>query len=163
MAPFKSRSIKKNETLDFLSPLEFASWIQTLGSRFSERSVVLLEGQLGSGKTFFVQELVKIFGGDVATSPSFAIHNRYESTRGLIDHIDLYRLNDFDDLESTGFWDLFSVPKGLILIEWGDRLPVADLPFDWTVYKIKIEMGPLDSAASSTSREERRVSLSEFD
>ncbi len=152
-----SRSLKNKESHEFSEKKEFSQWISTLKSRISERSALLLKGDLGAGKTFFVQELVKVFGGEVATSPSFAIHNRYESTRGYIDHIDLYRLNDFDDLESTGFWDLFAAPKGLVLIEWGDRLPVNDLPFDWSLLEIKIEI--IGGAAS----EKRRVTLSEYE
>ena len=155
MAP--SRKITKSEVHEFSGPAEFIAWIKTLKSRLSERTVVLLEGNLGAGKTFFVQELIKNFGGNNATSPSFAIHNRYESTRGYIDHIDLYRLTDFDDLESTGFWDLFAAPKGLVLIEWGDRLPLADLPLDWHLLRVKIEI------VGGVSSEKRRVILTEFE
>lgn len=128
-----------SKAFNFSGPKEFSSWIVGLKNKFDEKCIVLLEGKLGSGKTFFVQELVKALGGEAATSPSFAIHNRYASSRGFIDHVDLYRLTDLSDLESTGFWDIFSAPKGLVLVEWGDRLPIEDIPTDWKLFKIKIE------------------------
>ena len=78
---------------------------------FSERQIVLLVGPLGSGKTQSVRFIVKHLQGEDICSPSFSIHNTYETKRGDVEHIDLYRLEDEGDIESTGFWDLFEKEK----------------------------------------------------
>jgi len=57
---------------------------------------------------------------------------------GLVDHVDLYRLEDEADLESTGFWDLFSKEKGFIFVEWGDRLNKEFLPSHWPFCEIQL-------------------------
>jgi len=72
------------------------------------------------------------------SSPSFAIHNQYMSEMGIVDHVDLYRLEDESDLESTGFWDLFAKEKGYIFVEWGDRLNKDLLPSHWPFCEIEI-------------------------
>jgi tRNA threonylcarbamoyladenosine biosynthesis protein TsaE len=55
-----------------------------------------------------------------------------------MDHVDLYRLESEEDLESTGFWDLFGQKKGLVVIEWSDRLNQDLLPLNW--YKVKVDI-----------------------
>lgn len=112
---------------------------------FGPKFVMILAGDLGAGKTTFVRELVasRSQGKPVeAASPTFALHNRYQIkiSEGEIalDHLDLYRLEDEDDLETTGFWDLFTEQRGWILIEWGDRLDPSILPHNWPLYEMKI-------------------------
>ncbi len=129
---------KREENFEFSGPQELAYWVYLFSKKIGPKTCLLLIGELGAGKTTLVQELVKAFGGEDASSPSFAIHNRYESKRGSIDHLDLYRLESVDDLESTGFWDLFSQEKGLLLVEWGDRLNVDDLPLDWPLIELRL-------------------------
>lgn len=107
--------------------------LRNLAAGFAARQIVLLIGPMGSGKTTAVSQLVKILGGDSAQSPTFAIHQVYKLSKAEVDHIDLYRLKNEADLESTGFWDLFSRRAGLILIEWGDRLDREALPRDWHI------------------------------
>jgi tRNA threonylcarbamoyladenosine biosynthesis protein TsaE len=110
----------------------------------AERQVLLLYGPMGVGKTAFVRALVaeKAWLGhsptEATTSPSFAIHNHYD-VGSSIDHLDLYRIESEDELESTGFYDLFSQPAGLILIEWAERLDAQHLPLSWTKMKLSIE------------------------
>jgi len=55
-----------------------------------------------------------------------------------VHHLDLYRLESEDDLESTGFWDLFTLKHGFIAIEWAERLNANFLPKDWPTYQVKI-------------------------
>ena len=71
----------------------------------SEKTIVALQGPMGVGKTEFVKHLCGKFRSDTVASPTFAIHHRYSSLRGTIDHLDLYRLENEDELETTGFWD----------------------------------------------------------
>ena len=105
--------------------------------------VVLLEGPMGAGKTTLVREIAKARGSDEASSPSFAIHQTYPIENGSIEHFDLFRLDSIDDLESTGFWDIFRVNAGMIVIEWSERLTefglLNQLPVSWPRVRIKIE------------------------
>jgi len=122
---------------------DYRKWIrEQLMPSLTLREILLLKGPMGVGKTQLVRYLVEELGGSEVCSPSFAIHNRYKVPSGNIDHIDLYRLEDEDDLESTGFWDFFIQPEGLILIEWADRLDESFLPPDWRVRSITIDFGP---------------------
>jgi len=107
------------------------------------RTLLLLEGPVGAGKTELVKTLSQKLGLADAASPSYAIHHRYEdsSTGQSMDHVDLYRLDSEDDLESTGFWDLFQEPQGLIVIEWPERLNAEYLPLNWPQIKVTITKG----------------------
>jgi len=84
-------------------------------------SVVLLEGDLGGGKTTFVRYLVEHLGGNgrKVTSPTFTIVNEYE-VRFKIHHIDLFRLNEMevDELPIEDYLE----SDGICLIEWPDKL-----------------------------------------
>ncbi len=114
--------------------------VDKVKTHFKQRTLLLLEGPMGAGKTELVKVLAKSLGAIEVASPSFAIHHQYKNSAGhlVMDHLDLYRLEDEDDLESTGFWDLFVQKNGLIAIEWSDRLNQDLLPMNW--YKIKIEI-----------------------
>ena len=82
-----------------------------------------LKGDLGSGKTTFVQGLAK--GLDVKeniTSPTFVILNLHKSKKGLqLAHFDLYRLNNERDLEGIGATDYLGKDKIISVIEWPER------------------------------------------
>lgn len=91
-------------------------------SKHTRGRVVCLFGTLGAGKTEFVKGMASALGlpeRDV-TSASFTIIASYETTPPF-HHIDLYRLNGFDDLEATGVLDTLEGP-GLCVVEWAERL-----------------------------------------
>ena len=96
---------------------------EKLGSLINIKTIFALMGNLGSGKTSFVQGLAK--GLDVPdnyyiTSPSFTLINEYPGKHKLF-HIDLYRidgLNDFEDMELSEILE----ENGVIAIEWADKL-----------------------------------------
>lgn len=94
-------------------------------------AVIALIGALGAGKTLFVKGLAEGLGIDPerVTSPTYVIASEYplQGKRKLA-HVDLYRLQDVDELEATGFVDLLE-PGVILAIEWGDRFPEA-LPAD---------------------------------
>ena len=125
-----------------------------LAREFSDRQIVLLEGAMGAGKTQLVKFLLEEEVGADVCSPSFSIHNSYETAKGPVEHLDLFRLENEEDLESTGFWDLFSLPKAVILIEWSDRLADHTLPPNWTQFKLEIR------TIESGTDQERRVMFS---
>ncbi len=134
-------TIDKTHVIEDLAQLyQFA---ETVATRLTRRQVLLLNGPMGAGKTQFTKYLVSILGGDETVSPSFAIHNQYTTKAGLVDHVDLFRLENDDELESTGFWDLFSSPMGCIVIEWAERLHSDLLPRTWSCLELTFTL-PFD-------------------
>jgi tRNA threonylcarbamoyladenosine biosynthesis protein TsaE len=121
------------------------SWLKTI----SKAQIVLLNGPMGAGKTRFVQLACQLLGAKETSSPSFAIHNEYKVANGCVDHLDLYRIEGEEDLESTGFWDLFEKSEGLIFIEWAEKLGSATFSKKWGVQSVLIEF---DGEQPSTCR-----------
>ncbi len=115
---------------------ELESFAERLVSQFQAPLLLLLSGEMGAGKTAFTKMIVKALGGGEAASPTFAIHHQYESAKGLIDHYDLYRLKDAQDLESSGLLDRLQSAQGLVVIEWSDRLDEDFWPPPWSQIKI---------------------------
>lgn len=125
------------------SPADLKAVADALQSLFEKRTLLLLEGPVGAGKTELVKRLTQVLGLPETASPSFAIHHRYEKENDPemgMDHVDLYRLENEDDLESTGFWDLFGADHGLVVIEWSDRLNQDLLPLNWKKIKVEISI-----------------------
>ena len=109
---------KNTETTALLAELFFNKEL----SRRSERAVVVaLEGDLGSGKTTFVQALARFMGVDVTvSSPTFVIQKTYDAKKVFkkIFHIDAYRLKTGSDLLLLRFEETIKDPDNLVLIEW---------------------------------------------
>lgn len=112
---------------------------QNLLSLVMPKQILLLEGEMGSGKTEFVKQLVLLLGDDAATSPSFAIHNTYQVSNLNIEHLDLYRLENEEAIQSIGFWDLFENESSLIIIEWPDKVNFKRFPISWSKLNLKFE------------------------
>lgn len=87
--------------------------------------VLLLNGELGAGKTTFVRNLVQVLGGeDGVTSPTFSLMQLYEVAHEevqLVVHIDLYRLDSAEAILELGLEE-YCVPGNLLCIEWAERL-----------------------------------------
>jgi tRNA threonylcarbamoyladenosine biosynthesis protein TsaE len=118
---------------------ELKAFARELAATAGRRRLVLLDGPMGAGKTQLVREVVEVLGGAAVMSPTFAIHNRYETRLGPVDHVDLYRLESDAELENTGFWDLFARDEGLIFVEWAAKLPDGAWPRGWPVMRLNIE------------------------
>lgn len=127
-------SVASAVTLASLAELQ--SWVDRLAVKLSHKQLILISGPMGAGKTEFVRALARNLKVTGVSSPTYAIHQRYVGRNGDIDHLDLYRLEDTDDLESIGFWDLFNKERGLILVEWADRLDQDAWPKDWPTWRI---------------------------
>lgn len=81
--------------------------------------VIGLEGELGSGKTIFVQGFAKGLGiRRRLTSPTFVLIKKYKN----LYHIDCYRLNKPKDLLDLDFKEIISDPKNIVLIEWAEKI-----------------------------------------
>lgn len=101
--------------------------------------IVLLSGELGAGKTTFVQGLAGALGvKDRIISPTFVLVRKHklriknhESGIKNIYHIDLYRLEGEVDIKSLGLDDIFEDTNGVFLIEWGEKH--ENLGADWEI------------------------------
>src|SRR6184192_2920026 len=81
--------------------------------------VVVLTGDLGAGKTTFVQGAAKALGvTDPVASPTFTLVRRYRGSRP-VNHVDVYRLERIQDVIDLGFEELLD-PDGITFVEWGD-------------------------------------------
>ena len=89
--------------------------------KLKKKKLLCLYGQLGVGKTTFVQYLVKALSlGAKAKSPSYVIMNIYEGDELRVYHIDFYRLEGQDPYTAVDFDEILSDPQGLVVIEWAD-------------------------------------------
>jgi tRNA threonylcarbamoyladenosine biosynthesis protein TsaE len=104
---------------------------ESLGAALRAPALVALRGPLGAGKTTLAQAIARGAGvrGDV-TSPTFALVHEYSARTGPIFHVDLFRLDDEDQLTNLG-WDGIVGSAAVVLVEWperaGARLPVPRL------------------------------------
>ena len=91
-----------------------------IGSGLAPREVVWLEGDLGAGKTTFVQSLVRGLGVDEpATSPTYSLVHHYEGRSGPVYHVDCYRLKSPDEAADLD-WEALGEADAL-LVEWPER------------------------------------------
>ncbi len=119
--------IKLIRNLDELD--DFAGYfINNLRPSKQGATVIGLQGDLGSGKTAFVQSAAKIFGVDeYITSPTFVIQKRYKIKNPKSDfenliHIDAYRLDSEEELLNLDWQENLDNPKNIIFIEWPERV-----------------------------------------
>ncbi len=98
--------------------------------------VIAFYGDLGLGKTCFVNGLADGLGfvGEVS-SPTFAIINEYIGGRLPLYHFDMYRVTDWNDLYTTGYFDYLE-SGGILAVEWSENIEAA-LPDDTIRVKIK--------------------------
>ena len=82
--------------------------------------IIAMFGGLGAGKTAFTRGLARGLGvEDGVSSPTFALVHEYEGKFNLY-HFDMYRINTFDDLYTTGFFDYMD--NGVMIIEWSENI-----------------------------------------
>lgn len=102
----------------------------------SKGDIVLLFGDLGSGKTVFVKGIVEYFSGDIkdVTSPTFTIVNEYDVGKFKINHFDFYRIKNIEELYNIGIEE-YLYSDGICFIEWPER---ANELFDSSCKIVKI-------------------------
>ena len=90
---------------------------------YKKTSIVFLKGELGSGKTTFIQRYMQYHHNiENVTSPTFGIVNNYLNSDNNIFHYDLYRINDHNELNEFGFYENLDI-NTLHLIEWPEIIP----------------------------------------
>ena len=92
-----------------------------LGKKLKNKNIVLIEGDLGAGKTVLARGIVSKFSHARVSSPSFAIVNTYSGKNFDIHHLDLYRIKNEDEIYALGGGELI-YGDGLKIIEWPQRL-----------------------------------------
>lgn len=102
-----------------------ADFVRGIAPAASSATVVALSGDLGAGKTTFVQGAAKALGvAEQVTSPTFVIEKIYklegQRWQHLI-HIDAYRLQSAHELRVLGWEEIIAEPENLILLEWPER------------------------------------------
>ena len=120
-----------------------ANETEQLGERVAKalkgKEVIALFGGLGMGKTAFTRGLARGFGIDEGvSSPTFALVNEYRGSVTVY-HFDMYRVQTWDDLYSTGFFDY--IGNGVLVIEWSENIEGA-LPDD--TVRVNIQRGTHD-------------------
>jgi tRNA threonylcarbamoyladenosine biosynthesis protein TsaE len=107
---------------------------ERLGRALKRGDVVLLSGDLGTGKTCLTQGIGRGMGCSApVNSPSFVLMNEYAGRERLF-HVDLYRVEDVEELDELGLWDY--AERGVLVIEWPER--GADiLPGDGLVVELR--------------------------
>ncbi|NBW57299.1 tRNA (adenosine(37)-N6)-threonylcarbamoyltransferase complex ATPase subunit type 1 TsaE [bacterium] len=129
------------ETLDELSDLLL---------NHTTDGIVLLEGELGAGKTTFIKHLLQKIGVvESITSPTFSLVNHYHSPLRDIIHADLYRVKKSQEIEGLG---LDYTGKNLLLIEWGEQFESLLTPI-----KAKISLSYL--ASDTINQRSYRIEL----
>lgn len=94
---------------------------KNLAQIFRKGDVIVLSGELGAGKTKFVEGFLEHFGlEDEISSPTFTIVNEYHNDKIDIYHFDLYRVSDIYEFENIGGEEYFE--KGICIFEWGELI-----------------------------------------
>jgi tRNA threonylcarbamoyladenosine biosynthesis protein TsaE len=85
--------------------------------------LVVLRGDLGMGKTTLVRGMAAALGADASevTSPTFTLVHEYRGRKTRLIHLDLYRLENEAEVETTGLWEMADAGDALVMVEWGDK------------------------------------------
>lgn len=96
---------------------------QALAKKLGKGDIVLLYGELGSGKTVLTKGIAKALGvkSENVISPSFVLIREHKKAKMPLYHFDLYRLDSFEEMLALGYEEYF-FDEGLSVVEWADRL-----------------------------------------
>ncbi len=106
--PFQSDIYKEDDTVEVA---------KKFSRHLKKGDIVLLNGSLGSGKTFFVKHVCSEYGIKNVSSPSFSIVNEYVNSKKIF-HFDFYRIKKITELYDIGFEDYINDETAVTFIEW---------------------------------------------
>ncbi len=134
---FSRRFARVAKEIITYSAEETTRWGREFAGRLKPPILVLLSGDLGSGKTTLTKGIVAGLGAvseDEVTSPTFTLVHEYGKGNRVY-HVDLYRIESFHDFETLGLEDLFAQP-GVVILEWSERFPLKS---PWPEVRIQLE------------------------
>lgn len=109
------------ETYISKSEQDTINFAESFAENLKKGDIIVLSGELGSGKTKFTQGILTYFGlENEISSPTFTIVNEYCKDNINIYHFDVYRLEDIDEFYAMGGEEYFE--KGICIIEWGEQI-----------------------------------------
>jgi tRNA threonylcarbamoyladenosine biosynthesis protein TsaE len=104
-----------------LTQAELEAEGEALGRQLQPGELVTFEGELGAGKTTFIQAVTRGLGVTrPATSPTYALVHRYQGARGPVFHLDCFRLRSADEAADLD-WEGLMTEGDAILVEWPER------------------------------------------
>lgn len=116
---------------------ETIAWGRKLAEKLQAPVLVLLSGELGTGKTTLTKGIVAGLHAaqeDEVTSPTFTLVHEYGSGKRVF-HGDLYRIESFHDFETLGLEDVFAQPA-VVILEWSEKFP---LKAPWPQLRLRLE------------------------
>ena len=128
---------------------ETIEWGREFAKRLKAPVLVLLTGDLGTGKTTLTKGLVSGLGAakeNDVTSPTFTLVHVY-GQKPRVYHADLYRIESFHDFETLGLEDMFAGPA-VAIVEWSEKFL---LPSPWPMVRVRLEHLGGDSRRISVS------------
>jgi tRNA threonylcarbamoyladenosine biosynthesis protein TsaE len=137
------------------SPAETEALGEKLGHVAARGQVIALSGDLGAGKTQFVRGLARGLGiAGRVHSPTFTLVNEYGGGRLKLFHLDLYRLETAEQIQSAGIEE-FLAPEGVSVIEWAERLEEGGWKMENGKKSVRVKIEIL-------SETERRIIYDDF-
>ena len=127
---FKALGLVTNQSNQFVHNITSAQQTIFFGQKFinalPEIEILLMYGELGAGKTTFVKGVAEGIGvRNTITSPTFPIVNQYEGSKRYLIHLDLYRLDNYDDANLIFLQHEEDKPNNsLMIVEWPERLTI---------------------------------------
>lgn len=116
---------------------ETVAWGRAFAETLQAPLLLLLSGELGSGKTTLTKGIVaglQAAEEDEVTSPTFTLLHEY-GPGGKVFHGDLYRVESFHDFETLGLEDVFAKPA-IVILEWSEKFPLKS---QWPQIRLRLE------------------------
>ena len=117
---------------------ETKQWGREFAKRLSPPVLLLLTGELGTGKTTLTKGIVAGLGAaneEEVTSPTFTLVHVYGLDAHKVYHGDLYRIESFHDFETFGLEDVFAQPA-VVILEWSEKVPLKS---PWPKFCLRLE------------------------
>jgi tRNA threonylcarbamoyladenosine biosynthesis protein TsaE len=136
LVPFILSKLKGRDMMTSNNVKDTEQLAKLIAGKMQGGEVILLNGDLGCGKTVFARGFINAFGvTEPVTSPTFTIVNKYTGSKGNIYHFDMYRLEDEEEALAAGLDELIDEPSAIKLIEWPEKA-AAIIPDDAIVINI---------------------------